>query len=66
MYKKKVPEQLCDYGLVWISDTGNLYVSRSCYESGRRPLGYITGETHKFSEYLDFTFYDWVTYREKY
>ena len=30
---------------------------------GKTPLEYITGETPDISEYLEFTFYDWVTYR---
>ena len=41
--KNKVPERLWDYGLVWISETGNLSVSSSHYSSGRTPLEYITG-----------------------
>ena len=57
MLKKKAPERLWNYGLVWISKTGNLSVSGSRYASGRTPLEYITGETPKISEYLDFTFY---------
>ena len=61
--KNKVPERLWDYGLVWISKTGNLSVSSSRYASRRTPLEYITGVTPDISEYLDFTFYDWVTYR---
>ena len=41
--QEKVPERLWDYGLVWISETGNLSVSSSRYASGRTPLEYITG-----------------------
>ena len=63
MLKNKVPERLWDYGLVWISETGNLSVSSSSYASGRTPLEYIIGETPKISEYLEFTFYYLVTYR---
>ena len=61
--KNKVPERLQYYGLAWISKAGNLSVSSSRYASGRTPLEYITGETPNISEYLDFTFYDWFTYR---
>ena len=63
MMKKKVPEQLWDYGLVWIAETGNLSVSSSRYANGRTSIEYITGKTPDISEYLDFTFYDWITYR---
>ena len=63
MLKNKVLEILWDYGLVWIIETGNLSVPSSRYASGRNPLEYITGETPNISEYLDFNFYYWVTYR---
>ena len=33
-------------------------------EGGRTPLEYIRGKTPDISEYLDFNFYDWVTYRK--
>ena len=29
----------------------------------KTPLEIITGDTPDISEYLDFSFYDWVTYR---
>ena len=63
MMKRNVPPRFWDYGLVWISETGNLTVSSSRYAQGRTPLEIITGETPDISEYTDFGFYDWVTYR---
>ena len=63
MTKKRVPRRLWDYGLVWICETGNLTVSSSRYAKGRTALEIITGETPDISEYLDFSFYDWITYR---
>ena len=63
MIKKNVPKRLWDYGLVWICETGNLSVSSSHYTNGRTPLEFITGETPDISEYLDFSIYDWVTFR---
>ena len=63
MHKKKVTKELWDYGMVWISETGNLYILRLHHSSGIMPLKYITGETLGISEYLEFIFYDWVTYR---
>ena len=62
MLKNKVTNRLWDYGLIWICGTGNLSVSSSRYASGRTPLEYITVETPDISEYLDFTFYNWVNY----
>ena len=61
--QEKVPEILWDYGLVWIIETGNLSILSSRYVSGSIPLEYITGETPDISEYLEFNFYYWVTYR---
>ena len=63
MKKQNVPRRLWDFGLVWISETGNLSVSSSKYASGRTPIEYITGETPDISEYLDFMFYDWAIYK---
>jgi hypothetical protein len=31
---------------------------------GRMPMEEVTGETPDISEYLDFTFYDWVWYKD--
>ena len=54
---------LWDYGLSYISETGNIIANSSKYSKGRTPLECITGETPDISEYLDFRFYDWVTFR---
>ena len=63
MVKKNVPKRFWDYGLVWICETGNISVSSSRYAKGRTSIEFITGETPEISEYLDFSFYDWVTYK---
>ena len=52
-----------NYLEVWICKTGKLSVSNECYAKGRTALEIITVETTDISEYLDFAFYDWVTYR---
>lgn len=62
MMKKRVPRRLWDHGLIWICETGNLTVSSSRYANGRPALEIITGESCDISEYLDFSFYDWVIY----
>ncbi len=31
---------------------------------GRAPIEQLTGETPDISEYLDFSFYDWVWYKD--
>jgi hypothetical protein len=38
--------------------------SDSIFIGWSTPLEEITGETHDISEYLDFSFYDWVWYKD--
>ena len=47
---------------MWICDTGNLSISISKHANGRTALETVSGETRDISEYLDFSFYDWVVY----
>ena len=61
--RMNVPNRLWDYGISYISETGNIIANNSRYSKGRTPLECITGETPDISEYLDFGFYDWVTFR---
>ena len=63
MQKMKVPRRLWDFGIKWICETGNLIATSSKYSDGRTPIEIVTGDTPDISEYADFTFYDWVTYR---
>ena len=62
--RKQVPNRLSDYGLTYVSETGNLTVNSSRYSDGRTPIEIITGCTPDISEYMDFGFYDWVTFRQ--
>ena len=48
---------------MYVCETGNLTVNSLRYSNGRTLLEIITGETPDVSEYLDFCFYDWMTYR---
>ena len=61
--KKNIPDRLWDFGIEYVCETRNLTVNSSKYSGGRVPLECVTGETPDISEYLDFGFYDWVTYR---
>jgi hypothetical protein len=63
MLKKNVPARLWDYGISWICETGNVIANSSRYADQRTPLEIITGETPDITEYLDFTIYDWVTFK---
>ena len=63
MRRQKVPKRLWDFAFVQICEIGNLTVSRSRYAYGRTPIEILLGDTPDISEYLDFCFYDWVSYR---
>ena len=63
MRKLKVPKRLWDYLIIWICETSNLSISSTKYASGRTLIEIITGDTPDISKYLDFSFYDWVSYR---
>ena len=39
-------------------------MSSSIYAKGCTPLEIITGETPDITEYLDFGFYDWVSFKQ--
>ena len=57
------PNRLWYYGIDYVCETKNLTVNISTYSDERNPLEIITGDTPDLSEYLDFEFYDWVTYQ---
>ena len=63
MQKRNVPKRLWDYGLVWMSETGNSTVSGLRNAQARTGLEIITGETPDISQYVDFSVYGWVIYR---
>ena len=64
MTKKRVPKRLWDYGIVWICEVMSLTANSNFALEGRTPLEQLTGETPDISEYLDFSFYDWVWYKD--
>ena len=60
MIQQRVPEQLWDYGLRWVSETTSLTSSTAGTLNSRTPLEQVTGETPDISKYLDFSFYNRV------
>ena len=52
-----------DYGITWLCEAGNVTSTSSRYAKARTPIEIIAGETPDITEYLDFTFYDWVTFK---
>ena len=63
MLKKRVSQCLWNFALRWICETGNVTVTSLHYVQRRTPLEIITGETPDISEFFDFGFYDWVTFK---
>ena len=64
MTKRRVPKRLWDYGIVWVCETMSLTANSNFALGGRTPIEQVTGETPDISEYLDFSFYDWVWYKD--
>ena len=64
MIRKRVPEALWDYGLIWISETMSITHTSAGGLNGCIPITQVTGETADISEYLDFGFYDEVWYKD--
>ena len=62
--KYGVPDRLWDFLITYTCETQCLCANSSKYSSARTPLEIITGETPDISEYLDFAFYSWVTFRQ--
>ena len=60
--KKNIPDRLWDYRIDYVCETANLTVNSYRCSDERTPLEIITGKTPDLSEYLDFGFYDLVTY----
>ena len=66
MIRNRVPEELWDYGLRWVSETSSLTNTNagSKLGDGHIPIAQVTGETPDISEYLDFSFYDRVWFKD--
>jgi len=64
MNKRKVPKRLWDYGIVWVCEIMSMTANSTFSLDGRTPIEEITGETPDISEYLDFSFYDWIWFKE--
>ena len=62
MIHKHVPRKLWDYGSKWSSEIMQRTHVRATRLNGGVPLENVSGETVNISEYLDFSFYDWVWY----
>jgi hypothetical protein len=64
MIRKRVPRKLWDYGVRWTTQVMQRTSTQAGGLRGACPLEDVTGETVDISEYLDFGFYDHVSYKE--
>jgi hypothetical protein len=64
MIRKRVPRKLWDYGVRWTCQVMQRTSTEAGGLRGVCPLQEVTGETVDISEYLDFGFYDHVSYKE--
>jgi hypothetical protein len=63
MIRKRVPVRLWDYGVRWTCEIMQRTSTEAGGLRGTCPLEEVTGETIDISEYLDFGFYDHVSYK---
>ena len=64
MIRKRVPEAFWDYGLRWVSEISSMTHSSAGSIEGSIPLTNVTGNSADISEYLDFSFYDELWYKD--
>jgi hypothetical protein len=64
MIRKRVPRKLWDYGIRWTTQVMQRTSTQAGGLRGVCPLEEVTGETVNISEYLDFGFYDHVSFKE--
>jgi hypothetical protein len=64
MIRKRVPRKLWDYGIRWTIQVMQRTSTQAGELGGACPLEEVTGETVDISEYLDFGFYDHVSFKE--
>ena len=64
MIRMRVPRRLWDHGIRWTTQVMQRTSTQAGGLRGACPLEAVTGETPDISEYLDFGFYDHVSYKE--
>jgi Reverse transcriptase (RNA-dependent DNA polymerase). len=64
MIRNRVPPELWDYGMRWVTETMSLTHTSAGDLEGCIPITHVTGETADISEYLDFGFYDEIWYKD--
>ena len=64
IFRTNCPQALWNYGLPHIAKLIQLTASNAANLKGRTPLEVVTGETPDISQYLDFSWYSWVWFKE--
>ena len=64
MVRKQIPKQLWYYGIRWVSEISSLTHTTAGTLWRIIPLQQVTGETPDISEYLDFSLYDEIWYKD--
>ena len=60
--KNNISNRFWDFGLTYCEEIQYITVNNSRYANGRIPIEIITGENSDINEYLDFKFYNWVSF----
>ena len=64
MTRRRVPRELWDYVIIWVSETTSLTHSSAGKLQGAVPLTEVTGDKFDISEYLDFGFYEQIRFKD--
>ena len=64
MVMKKVPRRMWDFALKWICEVMQITPNSHFDLDGRTPFEFVTGETPDISEYLDFSYWDFVWFKD--
>ena len=61
--KYGVHDRAWDFLTSYVCETGNVIANGSRYAKGRTQIEEISGNTPDISEYIDFSFWDLMTYK---
>ena len=64
MIRRRVPQELWDYSIRWVSETTSIIHSSEGEIEGAVPLTKVTRETSDISEYLYFGSYEKILFKE--
>ena len=65
MFKSGCPQRLWRYGVPYLDKVMQQTAIYYGNLDGRTPIEKITGQTPDIYKYIDFSFYDWVIYKNE-